>query len=657
MALAATREAGHLKRARRPRRVRADARHARDVSFLEAAVFFHLRWRALLVAIAIAVALSVVMAAMGRGPRVEASSGVWRAAYYANMDLAGAPALERDEGDAIDEWYDGVTRPAPGVPARGFSVRWTRTAAFDAVWLYRFSVNADDGIRVLIDGQRIIDEWSDKSPTSYAAEMRIEAGEHELAVEYYHHYGTGQTQLAVELISADTPTPTATATDTPVPTSTAAPAPPTTKPTQSPVATEVPLSHEHAPSRTATRTATPTRTATATPTSGSLQPPRIECKWELPDMDSGEHGVQYLPHGESAAIDAAASDIGGTHTYDDDMATRPKRGDHDHHDDDDDGHDGGHGDDDDHEPCDISDRDEPDQPDGVHHAIQVVPNPGDEPEARLVELWLAATHPDGAAAIGGAFWVVYRPDGSVLFSVPGELVRSGDCDGAGHGDGPGSMFDAAANTGQLSRRAIDDDREGLHGSCHFGRTAVYRGEFRLSVNEPCGEYRVTAVAVSTGGAATQLTNYIDVLCVFALKIDFRSVDWGEITPGVRGVVAGDTQFRPRDGAPTVKNVGNDGMGLRIRFTPLWSASGFRVDQFDSCFGRFDDELQCIDPIASGGAASFDREPARVLCGGEPARLDLGLHPGVGLAPGAYRGILSLVGFHVGGECVGDHHLP
>ncbi|TAK64338.1 MAG: hypothetical protein EPO22_05970, partial [Dehalococcoidia bacterium] len=214
-------------------------------------MFFHLRWRALLVAIAIAVALSVVMAAMGRGPRVEASSGVWRAAYYANMDLAGAPALERDEGDAIDEWYDGVTRPAPGVPARGFSVRWTRTAAFDAVWLYRFSVNADDGIRVLIDGQRIIDEWSDKSPTSYAAEMRIEAGEHELAVEYYHHYGTGQTQLAVELISADTPTPTATATDTPVPTSTAAPAPPTTKPTQSPVATEVPLSHEHAPSRTA----------------------------------------------------------------------------------------------------------------------------------------------------------------------------------------------------------------------------------------------------------------------------------------------------------------------------------------------------------------------------------------------------------------------
>ncbi len=362
-------------------------------------------------------------------------------------------------------------------------------------------------------------------------------------------------------------------------------------------------------------------------------------------MDSDEHGVQYLPHSEAAAIDAAPSGLAGTHTYDDDMAVRPKH----HHDDD--------HEDDDETPCDIAAHEGPHQPDGVRHSIQVVPNPDDDPEARRIELWLAATHPDGVGAIGDAFWVVYRPDGSVLYSVPGDPVGSRDCDGVGHSDGSGSMFEAAAVTGQLSRDAIDDEHEGLHGSCHFGQAAVYRGEFRLSVTEPCGEYRVTAVAMSTGGASAQLTNYIDVLCVVALKIDFRSVDWGEITPGVRDLVAGDTRFRPRDDvAPTVKNAGNDGMGLRIRFSPLRSASGFRIEEFDACFGRADDALQCIDPITAGAATSFDGDPARVLCGGEPARLDLGLHPGAGLAPGTYRGILWLVGFHVGDECAGDRHL-
>ena len=650
-----------MNRARRSRRARADARFARDVSFVETTAAGISRRLVALAAFVIAW-IAIAGAIGGHEGRADAADAAWRASYYANIWLAGDPVLTRDEGTDIDATYDGATRPAPGVPAHWFSVRWTRTETFDTGGLYRFSVTADDGIRVLVDGETVLDEWFDQSATSYDVSMRVAAGEHQLEVEYYNNLYEGRARFAVELIEADTPTPTPPPTETQIPTSTRPPdeSPgPAPASTGTPVVTEVSLSHERTASKTATRTATPTRTPASTPTPlpGSPRPPRIECKWELPDMDSDEPGIQYLPRDESAVIDAvgdppgniAPSDLAGTHTYDDDMAVHPTR-DRRHHDDDD--HD------DDEAPCDISTHEEPDQPDGVRHAIQVVPNPGDEPEQRRIELWLAASHPDGNGAIGSAFWVVYRPDGSQMAVVPGAPVSSSDCDGRGHGrHRPGSMFDAAASTGQLSRRAVDDEHKGVHGRCHAGRAAVYRGEFRLSVSEPCGEYRVDAVAVSTGGAPAQLTNYIDVLCVFALKIDFRSVDWGDITPGERDVVAGDTQFRPRtDIAPTVKNAGNDGMGLRIRFSPLRSTPGFRIDEFDACFGRSDASLQCIDPIAAGAATSFDRDPARVLCGNERARLDLGMHPAAGLAPGAYRGLLSLVGFHVGGECAGARHL-
>ena len=76
MALAAAEGAGELKRARRPRRARADARHARDVSFLAAAGFGPTQLRVMFGVIALAVALlSLAVAMTGRESGAAAATG------------------------------------------------------------------------------------------------------------------------------------------------------------------------------------------------------------------------------------------------------------------------------------------------------------------------------------------------------------------------------------------------------------------------------------------------------------------------------------------------------------------------------------------------------------------------------------------------------
>jgi hypothetical protein len=62
--------------------------------------------------------------------------------YFANANFTGAPLLTRNE-HAIDfDWN--AASPAAGVPATGFSVRWTGTLSAPAPGDYAFSVDIGD---------------------------------------------------------------------------------------------------------------------------------------------------------------------------------------------------------------------------------------------------------------------------------------------------------------------------------------------------------------------------------------------------------------------------------------------------------------------------------------------------------------------------------
>ncbi|MGI6209385.1 MAG: PA14 domain-containing protein [Anaerolineae bacterium] len=130
------------------------------------------------------------------------SPGAWRGEYFPNRDLAGAPVLVRD--DAQINFDFGFGSPGPQVPADNFSVRWTSTQTFSA-GLHRFTVQTDDGARLWIDDQLVIDQWRIQAPTTYVVDRFMTAGQHNLRLEYFEATERAVIQLSWELLQAGAP--------------------------------------------------------------------------------------------------------------------------------------------------------------------------------------------------------------------------------------------------------------------------------------------------------------------------------------------------------------------------------------------------------------------------------------------------------------------
>ncbi|MEJ2149267.1 MAG: PA14 domain-containing protein [Chloroflexota bacterium] len=163
----------------------------------------------------IVVILIVVVAALGVASlslaAPQAADADWHATYWNNENLEGDPAWEQSE-DAIDyDWGEGA--PRHGVNADHFSVRWTRTIAFEA-GTYRFNVTSDDGARLWVGSTLLIDDWASHEARLDTADITLNAGEHKVTVEYHESTGDAVIKVSWEKITV-TPTPTPTATPTP----------------------------------------------------------------------------------------------------------------------------------------------------------------------------------------------------------------------------------------------------------------------------------------------------------------------------------------------------------------------------------------------------------------------------------------------------------
>jgi hypothetical protein len=130
----------------------------------------------------------------------------WKGEYWANQNLSGGPALLRND-TAIDfRWNKGAA--AAGLPADGFSARWSRQVAFEP-GIYLFNAQADDGIRFYLDGQLLLNEWHNSDGKQVYAVDKTLTGSHRLVVEYYEDRGGALARFWWRRVG-DTPTPTPT---------------------------------------------------------------------------------------------------------------------------------------------------------------------------------------------------------------------------------------------------------------------------------------------------------------------------------------------------------------------------------------------------------------------------------------------------------------
>ena len=160
--------------------------------------------------------------------RVEASYPDWKGEYFSNRQVEGKPVRTRNDDNIDFKW--GEDSPASGVPADNFSVRWRRKQNFDKTQVYRFYARVDDGVRIWVDGDVVVDEWESGPVRVVSGTRKLSGGDHDLQVEYYDHDGNAQIKVWWEKDQATTPTPSPKPTNTPVPTATQTPPPTATVP-------------------------------------------------------------------------------------------------------------------------------------------------------------------------------------------------------------------------------------------------------------------------------------------------------------------------------------------------------------------------------------------------------------------------------------------
>lgn len=132
----------------------------------------------------------------------------WRGEYYNNKNLSGTPALVRDDERIDFNWGNGS--PASGINADNFSVRWTRTI-YLGPGRYRFTANTDDGVRVWVNNQQIINAWNDHQPQDISGEIDLPGGNVVIKMEYYENGGGARARLTrtqISTVPAPTPVPT-----------------------------------------------------------------------------------------------------------------------------------------------------------------------------------------------------------------------------------------------------------------------------------------------------------------------------------------------------------------------------------------------------------------------------------------------------------------
>ncbi len=113
-----------------------------------------------------------------------------RAQYYEDVYLKKL-VLTRTDPTIDFNWTIGpdgnhFVSPGPGVPGEYFSVRWSGHIYAPVTGAYKFQITTDDGMRVWVGGQRILNSWQDQQVSQSTAHIVLTAGRYyPIRVEYY----------------------------------------------------------------------------------------------------------------------------------------------------------------------------------------------------------------------------------------------------------------------------------------------------------------------------------------------------------------------------------------------------------------------------------------------------------------------------------------
>ncbi|HEX3695007.1 MAG TPA: PA14 domain-containing protein [Polyangia bacterium] len=114
---------------------------------------------------------------------------------YFNMEDFTDQALARTDATVDFDW--GQASPDPRVPIDGFSIRWTGTVTPRFSETYTFYTLADDGTRLWINGQQLINDWAVHPAAQQSGSIPLQAGKPvSLRLEYFDDGGAALVHLS-----------------------------------------------------------------------------------------------------------------------------------------------------------------------------------------------------------------------------------------------------------------------------------------------------------------------------------------------------------------------------------------------------------------------------------------------------------------------------
>jgi hypothetical protein len=113
--------------------------------------------------------------------------------YYNNIDFTGT---KKTRTDATVDFNWGNGAPIAGIQGDTFSVRWTGEVEAQFTQTYTFYTVTDDGVRLWVNGQQLIEDWNNHAATENSGTITLTAGQrYTIQMDYYENTGAAVAQL------------------------------------------------------------------------------------------------------------------------------------------------------------------------------------------------------------------------------------------------------------------------------------------------------------------------------------------------------------------------------------------------------------------------------------------------------------------------------
>jgi uncharacterized repeat protein (TIGR03806 family) len=120
--------------------------------------------------------------------------------HFPTAPFTGAATVTRADAQINFNWGNGS--PDPKISVDNFTARWTGAVEPQFNETYTFYATTDDGVRLFINGQQIINQWVDQAPTESSGTIALRAQErYNIEMDYYEHTGGAMAILSWSSLS------------------------------------------------------------------------------------------------------------------------------------------------------------------------------------------------------------------------------------------------------------------------------------------------------------------------------------------------------------------------------------------------------------------------------------------------------------------------